>query len=85
MTPQDHLLSSIKAFYADKRLSEREFSELAVGNPKFMTRLRQGAVRLGALNKALLFMEQRQQTPWHALRDEVEAGRTHVSAQASAA
>jgi len=58
MTKREQLIGEIAAFCASRGLSEREFSEIAVQNPKFMGRLRRGIVTSRSMDVAETFMWQ---------------------------
>ncbi|QQX91314.1 hypothetical protein IGS75_01340 [Gluconobacter sphaericus] len=49
MTQRDRLLQQIEDFRSSREMSERAFSIAATGNPKFLSRFRQGISTLRSI------------------------------------
>ena len=55
-TKREQLVAEIEAFCAAKGLSDRQFSDVATQNAKFMVRLRRNAVNSRTMEQAELFL-----------------------------
>ena len=79
MTKREQLISEIEAFCLAKGLSDREFSEIAVQNPKFMPRLRRNVVTSRSMETAEAFVASNHEASPDALKRAVAARRTHAT------
>jgi hypothetical protein len=78
MTKREQLISEIEAFCSAKGLSEREFSELALGHPKFVIRLRGNAVHSRSMETAELFLANNEPIGRQSLRIQLDGLRAKV-------
>ena len=75
MTKCEQLINEIEAFCQAKGLSEREFSLLAIGSPKFVMRLRRNAVTSRNMTRADEFLIEHAASEPFALKVQMEARR----------
>lgn len=75
MTKRELLISEIEAFCRAKRLSEREFGEIAVGLTRMMPRLRRGTIASRTMDTIDHFLVAHADSPPFALKVQLLAER----------